>query len=568
MRGIVRAFRFRKNSFAFDKRRRSVIDLPDLLRKRPLIRWTAYRGLTIQGSDFEKRHSDPSVIEQHPSMKERNEKFFPSSSDSPYSIRFATSSDIPSILRLYSNYDAGENLHPRSPEFFRKMIEHDFAIVMEQESEETKRIVAYLEICFFFTKKERDSFFMDTLKLEKWHLIPFIPGDIFVYSGGALRDPSCNFAASWFAKAMRFVVDFFETKGTWSETPKEQRRIVIVYGQMQRSLPTWLVNGFGALVQTSKMTRLRGVAQHPMPHDSHRLGFLTFQIYDKPLTSHQLERTTRNRYLITEAEQQQLLGCRIGIVGLSTGSVALEALLRQGVGGVYRIADFDDFEVSNGNRMIFDKGDAGRSKLELCTERIFSCDPDIIVEPFPAGISKDNVNDFVQDCDIIIEECDDFLVKYLVRVEAMKYRKPVIMATSQNGMIDVERYDIDHEIKPFHAKNLDEISHLMASSRDLSAEEKAKMFSKLFNMNLFSSRFMDSSKEIGISISSWPQLAEEVFLGAATLTHISRRILLGDTEIASGRFSCDMSSMFTKENMISTSTPPTSTTEAKQQEVV
>lgn len=511
------------------------------------------------GSDFKKRHSNPSVIKNNETLYEQDQnnkgnKNLPSGiGDSTYSIRFATTSDIPSILRLFSDYPA-ENLHPRSPDFFMKMLGHDFAIVMEME--ETKRIVAYIELCFFLTKKERDSFFMDPLKLEKSHLIPFIPGDIFVYMGGSLRDPLCNFAAGWCTKAMRFVVDFFETKSTWTETPKEQRRIVIVWGQMQRTMPTWVVS-IGELVQTRKMSRLR-VTQHPMPHDSHRVGFLMFRIYDKPLTSHQLERTTRNRFLVTEAEQQQLLGCRIGIVGLSTGSVALEALLRQGVGGVYRIADFDEFEVSNGNRMIFDKGDAGRSKLELCAERICSCDPDIIVEPFPAGITKNNVNEFVQDCDIIIEECDDFLVKYLVRVEAMKYRKPVIMATSQNGMIDVERYDIDHEIKPFHVKDLEEISQLMASSKVLSAEEKAEMLSKLFDMNLFSSRFMESCEEIGKSISSWPQLAEEVFLGAAILTHVSRRILLGDTEIVSGRFSCDMNSMFTKENMISTSTPPPS----------
>eukprot|EP00957_Ditylum_brightwellii_P089193 6792345-Ditylum_brightwellii.AAC.1 len=145
------------------------------------------------------------------------------------------------------------------------------------------------------------------------------------------------------------------------------------------------------------MTRVR-VTQYPMPYNSHRVGFLIFQIYDKPLTNHQLERTIRKCCLITEAEQQQLMGCRIGIIGLST--------------------------VSNGNRMLFDKGDIGRSKLELCTERICSCDPDIVVEAFPAGISKDNVNEFVQDCDIIIEECNDFLVKYLVRVVAMTYQKP------------------------------------------------------------------------------------------------------------------------------------------------
>jgi molybdopterin/thiamine biosynthesis adenylyltransferase len=88
--------------------------------------------------------------------------------------------------------------------------------------------------------------------------------------------------------------------------------------------------------------------------------------------------------------------------------------------------------------------------MELCVERIKSCDPDIAIETFAHGLSKEKVADFVKDCDIIIEECDNFLVKFLVRQEAMTYPRPLLMATFQNEMMDVERYDIDEEARPFH----------------------------------------------------------------------------------------------------------------------
>lgn len=91
-------------------------------------------------------------------------------------------------------------------------------------------------------------------------------------------------------------------------------------------------------------------------------------------------------------------------------------------------------------------------------------------------------------------------------------------------------------------------------SSELAAVEKANMLYKLHDGQLFSSRFNDSSEEIGKSISSWHQLAEEVFLNVATLTHASRRILMGDEEIVSGRFSIMMSTIFTPKNRISTST--------------
>lgn len=52
-------------------------------------------------------------------------------------------------------------------------------------------------------------------------------------------------------------------------------------------------------------------------------------------------RTDRNRDKITSAEQERLLGCRIGVIGLSVGNSAALTCVMEGVGGSFRLADFD-----------------------------------------------------------------------------------------------------------------------------------------------------------------------------------------------------------------------------------
>ena len=83
------------------------------------------------------------------------------------------------------------------------------------------------------------------------------------------------------------------------------------------------------------------------------------------IDAHQREQTKRNRQLITEAKQRRLLGTRVGFVGLSTGSMALEAFLRENIGGTYRLANHDAFNFSNGNRMLYAASHKESSKVDL-----------------------------------------------------------------------------------------------------------------------------------------------------------------------------------------------------------
>jgi len=87
---------------------------------------------------------------------------------------------------------------------------------------------------------------------------------------------------------------------------------------------------------------------------------------------------------------------------------------------------------------------------------------------------------------------------------------------------------------------------------NLSPREKNRALSQIYDMSTLSTRFIASGMEIDKSISSWPQLSDDVFLNAATLTHAARRIMLGDDSVVSGRFSVDMSRLFSPHNRIST----------------
>ncbi len=205
-----------------------------------------------------------------------------------------------------------------------------------------------------------------------------------------------------------------------------------------------------------------------------------FFVHDLPLTPHQRERTKKKRHLVTEIEQRRLLGTKIGFIRfLSTGSVALKAFLREGIGCINRIVDFDSFETSSkGNyklsRVASSTSGVRSKKVNLCIECIKSMDQCIKVEPFPKGLSEKNVSEFVQYCRdiiVILEECHDFAMNLMVREVFKRYRRPALMATSENGFLDVERYDT---ADPFHVV-VDQTSLKAFKLPDLSAaagEEK------------------------------------------------------------------------------------------------
>lgn len=250
-------------------------------------------------------------------------------------------------------------------------------------------------------------------------------------------------------------------------------------------------------------------------------------------------RTNRNRYKITPEEQAELASKRIGVVGLSVGqSVALTLALERSVGEL-RLADFDRLDLSNLNRVRAGVHNLNLPKVYITAREIAEIDPFLSVTCFPDGISEANCDAFLfgaSRLDVLVDESDSLDIKILLRQRARQHRIPVVMDTSDRGMIDVERFDKEPDRALFHGLVGDiEPSRLCG----LTNEQKIPYMLQIIGVDTMSSRLRASLIEVEQSISTWPQLASAVAHGGAAAADVTRRICLGHP-VASGRYYADL----------------------------
>jgi len=247
-------------------------------------------------------------------------------------------------------------------------------------------------------------------------------------------------------------------------------------------------------------------------------------------------RLDRNRNRITQAEQARLRLQRVGVVGLSAGHAAAAAIALEGLCGQLRLADFDDVELTNLNRLPASVLDVGLNKAVVAARRVAEIDPYLTVEVLPEGITDDNLDAFVAGLDVLVEECDDIAMKLRIREVAGRQRVTVVMETSDRGMLDVERFDLETDRPPFHGLLGDTNADAL---RSLSFAEKVPHVLAIVDPRHASARGAASLAEIGRTLSTWPQLGSEVTLGGATLAAAVRRLGLGQP-MPSGRVRVDL----------------------------
>ncbi len=248
-----------------------------------------------------------------------------------------------------------------------------------------------------------------------------------------------------------------------------------------------------------------------------------------------LARLDRNRNLITTAELDRLGRLRIGVVGLSVGHAIAYTLAAQGLCGELRLTDFDDIELSNLNRVPATVFDLGVNKAVVCARRIAELDPYLPVSVSTTGISAQTVGDFLDGLDVVIEECDSLDAKVLVREAARARRLPVLMATSDRGLLDVERFDIEPSRPLMHGLLGDLDAARLAN---LSSKDKLPYALRMTDATRVSPRMAASLVEVGKTLSTWPQLSSEVALNVAVVAEAIRRIGLHE-QLPSGRVRID-----------------------------
>ena len=207
----------------------------------------------------------------------------------------------------------------------------------------------------------------------------------------------------------------------------------------------------------------------------------------------------------------------IGVVGLSVGQATALTLALEGIGGEYRLADFDTLALSNMNRIRSGVHNVGVPKAVLTTRGRSYEDRSVLLKVtlFPRGLTEESIGAFFDDggaLDLVFEECDDLAMKVRVREEARKRRVPVLMESSDRGMLDIERFDEEPDRPVFHglAGDLD-----AASLSGLSTYEKVPIVMAILGGTSISKRMAASLVDVDATLKTWPQLASGVALGGA-----------------------------------------------------
>ena len=251
-------------------------------------------------------------------------------------------------------------------------------------------------------------------------------------------------------------------------------------------------------------------------------------------------RLDRNRNVITADEQARLGALRIGVAGLSVGHVIAHTLAAQGMCGELRLADFDHLELSNLNRVPATVLDVGLNKAEVAARRIAELDPYLQVRVLDAGLTPDTLDEFLDGLEVVVEECDSLDMKVIVRERARARRVPVLMATSDRGLVDVERFDLEPQRPILHGLLGDLDTAMLAG---MTSREKVPHMARLLEADHLSGRLVASVVEIDRTLSTWPQVSGEVVLGATAIAEAVRRIGLGE-ELRSGRTRVDVDAAF------------------------
>jgi hypothetical protein len=192
--------------------------------------------------------------------------------------------------------------------------------------------------------------------------------------------------------------------------------------------------------------------------------------------------------------------------------------------------------LSNLNRVPATVLDLGLNKATVAARRIAELDPYLAVQVLDAGLTPDNVDDFLDGLDIVVEECDSLEMKVIVRENARARGIPVLMATSDRGLIDVERFDLEPQRPILHGLLGEVDVGLLAG---MNSRQKVPYMLRFLEAGQLSPGGAASLVEVDRTLSAWPQVASDVVLGATAIAEAVRRIGLGE-DLRSGRTRLDV----------------------------
>lgn len=268
-----------------------------------------------------------------------------------------------------------------------------------------------------------------------------------------------------------------------------------------------------------------------------------------PENLHHQVLTARNKNLISYQEQEKFYKANTAVAGLSVGQSAALTIATTGGAKKMKLADFDRLGPTNLNRIKGTVSEVGDFKCDIAARQIYSINPFAKLNLFYDGINDSNIEEFLNDIDLIVDEIDNFHIKALLRKKAMERRIPLVMAfdTADGVVLDVERYDINDKQQPFFGKLTDkEFDYLVRNNPD--PKTIPKFVVKTMGEETIPDLFKSSIIKVGTELAGVPQLASTAFLAGSLVSFAARMIAINSK--INGRFYVDFRKITRSEEYI------------------
>jgi hypothetical protein len=236
--------------------------------------------------------------------------------------------------------------------------------------------------------------------------------------------------------------------------------------------------------------------------------------------------TDRNRDKITREEQRVLRTKRVGVIGLSVGGEAAVTVAQEHLCGSIVLADFDALDLSNLNRLHAGIDDLGVNKAVIVARRIAKIDPYVDITVLENGVNDDNVHEFLDGLDLLVEECDGLRMKFEIRRLAKERGLNIVFAGDERGFISIEPHAHAPDLPIFHGRI--DAPPLPREAYATPLDFMRALAEWLGGWDVISEVSRRSLEQLGQTISGYPQLAGEARYTAGQVAHVARRLLLGE----------------------------------------
>lgn len=177
----------------------------------------------------------------------------------------------------------------------------------------------------------------------------------------------------------------------------------------------------------------------------------------------------RNFGFWNEAEQAALSHSTVAVAGAGGDGYQLSLKLAMMGVGRLKVADPEDFEPENSNRVLgATVSGCGRNKAEVLREHIAGLPRDVKVDVYTDGVTEDNIEDFMQGADLIIDESE---LRY-PRIGAMIARQALKLEIPQ---LEVMNIGFAGVATSYHPSGKNGFHEAMGIPIDASLDEVAEM---------------------------------------------------------------------------------------------